>query len=221
MKIILNEFYKKKDFIEENISKQNVVLRNVKDIFDKRNKTHFVIDKEGNVFQNINPDFWFYFLDSKKDIDKKSIFIGLLNEGELKKTKDNKFLTINGKQKYNEEIFVTEDGKYFAVYKECQIKSLINLLQYLFDKYPLIDKFFSETFDYSEKWFNVKGVLLLSNISKETKEPNVSFPLEKFGFKILKLSREEIMNFVKVITVEILTYKQFKKQKREKPLIKV
>lgn len=224
MKIILNDIFSKSSFLNEKTEKEVIILQNIffnMKKFDIKEPVHYVISKEGIVYQLVDPDFWIpeSSTANKKNIDRKSIFIGLLNEGKLTKRSDGKFYYYDKVYKeYKEPIFESEETwkgeKYFATYKEAQLFSLLNLLQYLFDRFTKIDKFFSNEFIYNEKWFSVRGIILKCNILKYSLDLTPAFPIERFNRQILKFSREEIMNFVKVILIEFVSLKEYKNSKK-------
>ena len=119
--------------------------------------TNFLIDKNGDIILAVPEDSWAYslglsFASNKvaakyrsqayaQKIERKSIGIELVSEGELKKTAKG-FYFETGKRIIKEKDVVTlsepfREQLHFAKYTEAQLKSLESLLIYLCKKYNI------------------------------------------------------------------------------------
>lgn len=123
--------------------------------------TAFSIDHKGNIYQHFDPIMWAYHLGiggSKKHLDKQSIGIELVNEGQMVK-EDNKYYWMSGDVKipYNrpqyEPVHVNKKWRgynYFAPYPTEQVDATLWLVNYLCDKYN-IKKNLIDDHDYHEE----------------------------------------------------------------------
>ena len=104
-----------------------------------KNVAHFSIDKDGTIYQHIDPSFYCDFL-GKKMIDKASISIMLVNEGWLEDTGSMYVDWANREYDDKVEKIIYKkwrDKQYWAPYSEEQMFSLNELCLYLTNKFGI------------------------------------------------------------------------------------
>lgn len=125
--------------------------------------THFIIDRNGKVYQLYNTKYWSYHLgvDNKK-LEQESIGIELINWGWLQKKTDY-FVNCYGSIIYGNDIVEYKEGfksyNYFHKYPQEQIDSLGRLLLLLCNKWDIPKTYDEGIFKISSNAFKgVKGI---------------------------------------------------------------
>ena len=178
---IINKFLNKGQYIEEVTVKNKIVLHHtVSSSFSSafnwwnqtldRVGTHFIIDKDGTIYYVVPEDYWIYHIGkgSTSNDNKQSFGIELVNEGPLKLESNSSFSWLDGKAKYNGDVYQHSwrGYMYWASYTKNQIHSLIDLLRYLTDKYN-INKEIATSFLYNRDYFNFLGIVSHHNLRSD------------------------------------------------------
>jgi N-acetyl-anhydromuramyl-L-alanine amidase AmpD len=184
--------------VGRNKRKKQIVLthtsRNVSDYISslknryngKYDKTpHFIIQKDGRVFQMIDPSFYSNILDSEQQ-NKTSIVICLENLGWLKKNPLNSSYVNWIGDIYKEGIYERKwRGHFFwEPYTEVQIESLVELSLYLCEMFSIPPTSIGHNvkLDGIEKF---EGIVTRSNFTSESTDLSPAFDFDYFK-KILE-----------------------------------
>lgn len=184
--------------VGKNKRKKQIVLthtsRNVSDYISslknryngKYDKTpHFIIQKDGRVFQMIDPSFYSNILDSEQQ-NKTSIVICLENLGWLKKNPLNSSYVNWIGDIYKEGIYERKwRGHFFwEPYTEVQIESLVELSLYLCEMFSIPPTSIGHNvkLDGIEKF---EGIVTRSNFTSESTDLSPAFDFDYFK-KILE-----------------------------------
>jgi len=152
----------------------------------------YTIDRKGNVYQHYDPKYYSDFIDDKM-IDKKSISIIIENQGWLLKDllKD-KYIDWVGNI-YKRRAKVIEKRWrgfiYWDPYTSSQVKSCIELLDYLCDKYKIPHKCIGHN-TYIDGIESFKGITYRSNFYKEKTDLSPAWDFNEFKNKIEKKHKE-------------------------------
>ena len=127
---------------------------------------HYTISRKGDVYQHVNPELVTNFM-SFEDSDNYSIIICLENIGWVEKDiKKNVFIDWKG-DVYDDEITERswKNKKHWATYTKPQIEVLLQLLNYLCDRYSIEKQFTGNNVTITRPK-SFKGVLNRSNYNK-------------------------------------------------------
>ena len=143
----------------------------------------YSIGLDGTIYEHFNPKFYSSFL-RDKELDKKIIPIVLENEGwVIKDLNKKKFITWDGEPYDRDEPLIEKKWRTkirWAPYSNKQIKSLIELVNYLIDKFGIERKVALDNIkDKEHKEF--KGISYRSNYSKNYLDVSTAFDFD--GFK--------------------------------------
>jgi len=148
----------------------------------------FTVDRKGKIYQNFNPKFYSDFI-SKKSIDKKIITITLENQGWL--TKDllkDKYIDWVGNI-YNRKAKVIEKRwrgqQYWDPYTKSQIKSTIDLINYLCEEYDIPKNCIGHN-TYIEGVEIFEGITYRSNYYKENTDLSPAWDFRNYKKRIEK-----------------------------------
>ena len=197
---------KEVEYVKEECSKSQIVLhhtvsangKNTADYFsaDKgksRIAVPYVIDKDGNIYELFEPQYWAYHL-GLPHVDnvlycKKSIGIEITNEGPLVKREGSYYWWIDpktsprGKNKFNGT--AVDLGKpwrgcqYFAGYTDAQVKATAELTKYLCEKFN-IPKEFDGSFDFNTTYMSKAGIISHCNVREDKTDISPAFDVNKF-----------------------------------------
>jgi len=146
--------------------------------------TAYVVDKNGDIYETFNPEYWSWHLGlGKGAYEKKSIGIELVCEGYLTK-KGDQIYWLDGDAKYNGKFIEREwrDQKYWAIYPKAQFYATVELVQHLSKKFNIENNIITH-YDYDEKLvMSYKGVLSHCNVRKDKTDISPAFDLENFKF---------------------------------------
>jgi len=146
----------------------------------------FTIDRKGNIHQHFDPKYYSDFL-NKKGIDKKIISILIENQGWLiKDLLKDKYIDWVGNI-YKRRAKVIEKRwrgfSYWDPYTTQQIKSTIELVNYLSEKYQ-IPKYCVGHNTYIEEIGIFEGITYRSNYYKENTDLSPAWDFKKFKIKV-------------------------------------
>lgn len=138
----------------------------------------FTINRDGIIYQHYDPKNYSDFLNIKP-VDKQSISIVLENMGYLKKDKDGNF--VNWLNEDCDENLVVEhkwvDLNYWEMFTEKQMKSCVELCNYLCDEFDIKRKVMSIN-TYHKDTINFKGIVFRSNYIENIADINPTFNKE-------------------------------------------
>lgn len=122
---------------------------------DERIGCSYVIDRDGEILQAFDPDYWAFHLGIKGTngkLDKISVGIEICAWGPLTK-KGDKYYNYLNREVPSDEVYELESPhrgyKYYHAYSEAQIKALESLIPYISNKYNIPTN--NSTFD--DDWF--------------------------------------------------------------------
>lgn len=166
--------------------------------------TAFSIDTDGNIYQHFDPKYWAYHLGlgkARNYLDKQSIGIELVNEGQMTKDSNGKFHWYSGEVAipYNrvddEPVYVEKKWRgynWFAPYTEEQIKATLWLVEYLSKNYG-IKMNFIEDCEYRPDLLsgNFEGIYNHANVrdypsTRPKWDLSPAFPFKRFGRELTK-----------------------------------
>lgn len=146
----------------------------------------FTVTQEGKIYNHFDP---IYFSEILGDIelDKKSIFILLENDGWLVKNQEkSEYINWLG-HIYNKPETVVEkrwrNYLYWAPYSEKQVNSTVELVNMICEEF-YIPKFAIPHNTKIEDFDNFQGVLYRSNLEKHYTDLSPAWNCEKFKFKL-------------------------------------
>ena len=135
---------------------------------------HFVVGRQGTVWQCVHEDFWSNHLFAGKklfDFNRRSLAIFLVNEMYLEK--ENNQLYAFGIKKphniYKGPVFehTAKGYKYWADCEELQINALINLLKDLSERHGIPLTMLRNTMEYDQNaWLNA-GIISAPNANQD------------------------------------------------------
>jgi N-acetyl-anhydromuramyl-L-alanine amidase AmpD len=145
---------------------------------DKHVSTAYSIDYKGNIYEHFDPNKWAYHIGlglKKNYLDKESIAIELVNEGQMIK-KNGQFFWMSGdvalpyNRPNDEPVYVEEKWRgynYFAPYSAEQMESLNYLVNHLCDEFGIERNFIADN-DYHPELVggNFEGIYNHANIRK-------------------------------------------------------
>ena len=149
--------------------------------------SHFTIDKEGKIYQHIDPSFYCDFL-NKKMIDKSSISVTLINEGWLKDTGGSFVDWANREYRGDVEELISRkwrERQYWSPYSDEQINGLNDLCLYLTNKFG-IERNVMEHNVSDKASLTFKGILFRSNFLKHHTDVSPAFDIPTFTDLIKK-----------------------------------
>tara|TARA_R110000803_G_scaffold5634_3_gene18561 strand:- start:429 stop:1052 length:624 start_codon:yes stop_codon:yes gene_type:complete len=185
----------KGNFYEGNHKKTQIVLGNTfttKDYHiqgwkhrmggDYKKTSIYTIMRDGKIFQHFDPKNYSDFI-GDKSIDKKIISILLENQGWLKRDFNNDlyFNWVGNIYKKVDDVYVKRwrGFTYWDTYSEEQMKSSVDLINFLSETYKIPKKCVSHnTYIDSIEYF--EGVTYKSNHIKESTDLNPSWDFKKF-----------------------------------------
>tara|TARA_R110000824_G_scaffold4945_13_gene23193 strand:+ start:827 stop:1471 length:645 start_codon:yes stop_codon:yes gene_type:complete len=156
---------------------------------------HFTIDKDGKIYQHIDPSFYCDFL-QKKMIDKESISILLVNEGWLENHGSVYLDWANREYIGNEDGIISRkwrDKQYWAPYGEEQMLSLNELCLYLTNKFG-IERNVMDHNVFDKDVVQFKGITFRSNFLKHYTDISPAFDIDNFKKLITKIKKKLINN---------------------------
>lgn len=149
---------------------------------------HYTVNRKGDVFEHFNPYHYSDFLNKKRN-DKKIISIVLENQGWLKKDLLlNTYFDWVGNI-YKRRVNVVEKRwrgqQYWDPYTSKQLKSTIDLVNYLCEKHNIVKKCVNHN-TYTKEVGEFNGVVYRSNYYKDNTDVNPSWNFNKFKTAIEK-----------------------------------
>jgi len=145
---------------------------------------HYIIDREGNIFNIIPPNTYSEFFDNKK-LNKNGIIITLENLGWLRKNPlTNGFINWIGNT-YTNDIFEKKWRGYFfwQPYTDIQMERVSELVSNLCDEFNIPKNCIGHNVKV-DKVENYNGVFTKSNYDKESTDLNPAFDFDIFINKI-------------------------------------
>lgn len=166
----------------------NDYISSLKYRYNGKNKKlpHYIIDRNGRIFNIIPPSTYSEFFDNKK-LNKNSIIINLENLGWLRKNPlTNGFINWIGNT-YSDNIFEKKWRGYFfwQPYTEKQVEALSELVIYLCDDFNIPKNCIGHNVKV-DKIENYNGVFTKSNYDKESTDLNPAFDFDIFINKITR-----------------------------------
>ncbi len=161
----------------------------------------YIIERDGTIYQLFDPTLgWIYHLGialddkrcsftpgikySKGELDKLSIGIELASEGGLY-SKDNKLYNFKIGNEYKGSKYIKLDNpwrgfQYFDQYEDVQLQALANLINYLLNKFPTINRTVLTTYDTVSLEFlkTFSGVNTHYHFRKDKTDVNLAFSWE-------------------------------------------
>ena len=202
MKIITTNIMPDKEYVKEETKKTQIVLHHtvsdgtgkaVEDWFESdkgasRVAVAYVIDKSGNIIELFDPKFWAWHIGKGSTTlnNKSSIGIEIVCAGQLWK-KGDKYFWFDGTHPFTRENEIFDNKKlwrgsqYFAKYTNEQISAVKDLLNYLFQRFPTIEKKFSNTFDYNKNYFQFNGVVHHANLRPDKTDLSPAYPINELN----------------------------------------
>lgn len=220
MKILLTEALPEFEYIKEEARKTMIVLHHtvsavgkyVDDWFkaDKgksRVAVAYVIDKDGSIYQLFDPKYWAYHIGKGSEMrhNQKSIGIEIVNEGPLYKIEDTneyRWWIDNdypqGRYKYEGVAFESPSEwrgyHYFASYTEEQMRSVMELLDYLIPLFGIKSRCIP-SFDYDKGFLDYKGVIMHCNVREDKTDLSVAFNISRIAQHIAESSVPPTISF--------------------------
>jgi N-acetyl-anhydromuramyl-L-alanine amidase AmpD len=147
----------------------------------------YIVDRDGTIFEVFEPNCWCHHLGldhhENKSLNEHSIGIEIASEGALKMVSE-KLFAFDGKMLVHDSFVKLEQEwrgyQYFDAYEESQIASVIELVNYLCDRFgvprelPAGDK---TRFDMSLIGFS--GVLSHCNVRSDKTDVHPMFPFNR------------------------------------------
>lgn len=148
----------------------------------------FTIDKDGKIYQHFDPTYYSKFLNIT-DIDEETISINLVNSGWVNSQNDDFYDCYNNKVKPSKVIYKEwREHRFWVSYSPKQFNSLINLCEYLSNKYGIKLKTTGHNVKI-DNIYNFDGITFRSNYRSEYYDLSPAFEFEKFDNEIIKLNK--------------------------------
>lgn len=175
---------KKQIVLASSLRKNNYhIVRLMNRLTNKKRWNTFTISRDGTIYQHYNPKYYTNFLKiGMKEADMHSISIVLENMGGLLETSEGEY--VNTLNEICEKEFVGKKKflgqKYWEIYSEVQIKSLVNLCKKLCNDFDIPLKVI-EFHHMHEKIMDFNGIVFRSNFFDNSNDINPFLNIEKLN----------------------------------------